>query len=60
MYLSHSNIRLVTVREDGSVEILYKNQTYMEIPKEKVQIEKSEKEPKTRLLHVMQDDEDTY
>lgn len=44
MYLSNSEVRLVTVRKDGSVEILFKNQTYIDIPKERVVIEKSEKE----------------
>lgn len=39
MYLDNSDVRLVTVKEDGSVEILYQNQVSMYIPKERVFVE---------------------
>ncbi|AZV43642.1 hypothetical protein BAOM_3033 [Peribacillus asahii] len=38
MYISNADVRLVTVKEDGSVEILFKNQTFMDVPKERVEI----------------------
>lgn len=38
MYMDNSNVRLVTVNEDGSVEILFKDQTYMDIPKDRVEV----------------------
>lgn len=36
MYIDSSNIRMVTFHKDGSAEILFKNQTYTEIPKSRV------------------------
>lgn len=42
MYIDNSDVRLVTVNEDESVEILFKNQTYMDIPKERVEIKSSD------------------
>lgn len=39
MYIDSSDVRLVTVKSDGSVEILYKDQSFMVIPEEKVDFE---------------------
>lgn len=49
MYKDNSHVRLVTVKKDGSVEILFKDQTYMDIPKERVSIENKQRKLYTNL-----------
>lgn len=52
MYIDNSNVRLVTINEDDSVEILFKNQTFMVIPKDRVEIKGENKKSRIIEAHV--------
>lgn len=42
MHISNANIRLITINEDGSAEILFRDQTFIDVPKERVCIKKED------------------